>query len=128
MQEENKFLYDSLGKVVSMIYNGVEYYYVKNIQDDIIGLIDGNGEIIVNRNCDSCGRLRSVTGDTALGYVNPFRYRGYVADDETGLYYIGSRYYDPRGGRFVGAAQLISGVGGSLKGMNMGTQSNWISF
>ncbi|MEA4933535.1 MAG: RHS repeat-associated core domain-containing protein [Lawsonibacter sp.] len=48
-----------------------------------------------------------------LGKDNPFRYRGYVWDEETGLYYLRSRYYDPSWGRFVNADKL-TGVGNTL--------------
>ena len=36
-----------------------------------------------------------------IGILNPFRYRGYFYDEETGLYYLKSRYYDPEVGRFI---------------------------
>lgn len=47
---------------------------------------------------DSWGKVLSVTGSMAdtLGLINPFRYRGYYYDSETGLYYLNSRYYDPK--------------------------------
>ena len=70
---------------------------------DVIGLIDGNGNIVVNYTYDSWGKLLKVEGNTELGYRNPLRYRGYIADDETGLYYVGSRYYDPVVGRWISA-------------------------
>ena len=38
-----------------------------------------------------------------LFYANPFRYRGYYQDSETGFYYCGNRYYDPAIGRFISA-------------------------
>ncbi len=41
-----------------------------------------------------------------LGKGNPFRYRGYVYDDETKLYYLRSRYYNPAWGRFINADSL----------------------
>ena len=55
--------------------------------------------------CGVWGRLLSKTGLLAatLGTVNPFRYRGYVYDEETGLYDLRSRYYSPERGRFVNA-------------------------
>ena len=98
-----QFVYDSAGEAVSMVYNGVEYYFVRNGQRDVVGLIDGNGNIVVNYTYDSWGKLLKVEGNTELGYRNPLRYRGYIADDETGLYYVGSRYYDPVVGRWISA-------------------------
>ena len=47
----------------------------------------------------------SVSGSMAatLGAANLLRYRGYVYDTETGLYYLSSRYYNPVWGRFINA-------------------------
>ncbi|MDD4513929.1 MAG: RHS repeat-associated core domain-containing protein [Eubacteriales bacterium] len=45
-----------------------------------------------------------------LGFVNPFRYRGYVYDEETGLYYLRSRYYNPEWNRFVNADAVLGVV------------------
>ena len=57
------------------------------------------------------GRMLSKTGTMAstLGTLNPFRYRGYVYDEETGLYHLRSRYYNPERARFLNADQLIHG-------------------
>ena len=59
---------------------------------------------------DAWGNLLSTTGSLAetLGKLNPLRYRGYVYDHETGLYYLQSRYYDPEIGRFINADALVS--------------------
>ena len=59
---------------------------------------------------DSWGKLLSTSGSlaSALGKDNPFRYRGYVFDEETGFYYLQSRYYDPSVGRFISADVLLS--------------------
>ena len=86
-----------------MNYNGTYYYYVRNGQNDVIRLIDGSNNTVVEYTYDSWGRLLSCTGSLAstLGTQNPFRYRGYVYDTETGLYYVISRYYDPEISRFI---------------------------
>jgi RHS repeat-associated protein len=63
------------------------------------------GSFVVNYTYDTWGKLLSTTGSkaTTLGVQNPFRYRGYYYDTETGLYYLQSRYYDPETGRFLNA-------------------------
>lgn len=53
-----------------------------------------------------------------MGKLNPFRYRGYVYDEETGLYYLRSRYYNPEWGRFISADALL-GKTGKLLGHNL---------
>ena len=60
-----------------------------------------------------------MTGDLAstLGTLQPFRYRGYVYDEETGLYYLQSRYYDPEVGRFISSDLLLS-TGQGVMGHN----------
>ena len=71
----------------------------------MIALIDSNGEKVVEYKYDAWGRILSKTGTMAstLGTLNPFRYRGYVYDEETGLYYLRSRYYNPEWARFLNA-------------------------
>lgn len=53
-----------------------------------------------------------------LGKINPLRYRGYVYDDETTLYYLQSRYYNPAMGRFINADADVA-TGNGLIGNNM---------
>ena len=91
--------------MVAVNYNGTYYYYVRNGQNDVIRLIDGDNNTIVEYAYDSWGTPLSTTGTLAstLGAQNPFRYRGYVYDAETGLYYVTSRYYDPEIGRWINA-------------------------
>ena len=55
---------------------------------------------------------------SSLGAANPLRYRGYIYDQETGLYYLQSRYYDPNVGRFLNADGLVS-TGQGVLGYNM---------
>ena len=96
--------------IVAVTYNGTEYYYVRNAQGDIIKLIDSTGATVVEYAYDSWGKLLSTTGSLAntLGADQPFRYRGYVYDPETGFYYVSSRYYDPEIGRFINADGYVS--------------------
>ena len=92
--------------------NGVtaaKYAYIQNLQGDIVGIVDSNGTEVVKYTYDAWGRVLSATGSLAatLGTVQPFRYRGYVYDVETGLYYLRSRYYNPMWGRFINADVLM---------------------
>ena len=98
------FTYDSTGPL-SVNYNGTEYFYVKNAQGDVTGLVSASGTRVVTYTYDAWGNLLSTTGTMAstLGSANPLRYRGYVYDTETGLYYLQSRYYNPTWGRFINA-------------------------
>lgn len=114
------FSYDANGNAVAVNYNGTYDYYVRNGQNDVIRLIDGSNNAVVEYTYDSWGRLLSCTGSLAstLGTQNPFRYRGYVYDTETGLYYLQTRYYDPEVGRFINADVYVS-TGQGVLGNNM---------
>ncbi|WP_084133378.1 RHS repeat domain-containing protein [Clostridium grantii] len=110
------YTYDSNGRLVSMDLNGTEYYYIRNAQGDIIGLFDKNGTTVVQYTYDSWGKLISTTGSLAstVGAKNPYRYRGYRYDSETGLYYLQSRYYNPEFCRMLNADALAGNVGDLL--------------
>jgi len=82
------FLYDSDGTRVGFTYNDTAYYYTKNAQGDVTGIVDGNCNTVVEYSYDAWGKLLSTTGSMAdtIGQKNPFLYRGYYYDSETGLY------------------------------------------
>ncbi|WP_411681918.1 DNRLRE domain-containing protein [Clostridium thailandense] len=114
------YTYDSHDNLISMNLNGVEYYYIRNGQGDIIGLFDNTTTQVVKYVYDTWGKLISikdangvdVTNNTAhVGYKNPYRYRGYRYDNETGLYYLNSRYYNPEWGRYINADAVAGGTG-----------------
>ncbi|WP_278335194.1 RHS repeat domain-containing protein, partial [Clostridium beijerinckii] len=114
------YTYDSSDNLVSMNLNGVEYFYIRNAQNDIIGLFDKDGTQVASYSYDSWGKLifikdgsgTDITNNTgSVGYKNPYRYRGYMYDTETGLYYLQSRYYNPEWGRFINSDAAIGSVG-----------------
>ena len=88
--------------------NGTKYTYVHNLQGDIVGILDASGSLVVEYSYDAWGKPTAVAGGMAgtLGALNPFRYRGYVWDEETGLYYLQSRYYNPGICRWINADRL----------------------
>ena len=58
---------------------------------------------MVSYEYDSLGNVTAIEGDQDLGKKKPLRYCRYYWDEETGLYYLASRYYDPEVGRFISA-------------------------
>ena len=119
---ELHFWYDAQNRPAIVEFNGAKYGYLYNLQGDVIGLIDGANNEVVKYTYDAWGKPLSVTGSLAntIGYYNPFRYRGYVYDVETGLYYLRSRYYNPSWGRFVNADVLaLSKQVGALQEHNL---------
>ena len=104
------------------------YFYALNQQGDVVKIFrpvavkdaDGNvtgytektyatytydawGKLIGITNSAGTSIINKQTTSTSLANLNPLRYRGYYYDNETGLYYVSSRYYDPEIGRFINA-------------------------
>ena len=104
------FFYDTNNKPAIVEYNGVKYAYVHNLQGDIVAILDSNGTAVVQYKYDAWGKPISKTGSMAstLGTIQPFRYRGYVYDEETGLYYLRSRYFGSVLCRFISSDGLIN--------------------
>ena len=112
------FMYDNNGDAFGFIYNGEEYYYIKNVQNDIVAIADKNGDIVTNYYYNAWGNVTQITGNTALAQTNPLRYRSYYYDSETGYYHLKSRYYSPEVGRFLNADGQLT-TGSDLIGLNL---------
>ena len=127
------YLYNENGAPIGLHYrtsnyasSAFEYYYFeKNLQGDIIGIYNADGKKICTYTYDAWGNFNYslASGNTALETrivfrLNPFRYRGYYYDVETGYYYLQSRYYNPEWGRFLNADSYAS-TGTGLLGYNM---------
>jgi RHS repeat-associated protein len=114
------------GSIIGLKYNNSIYYYIKNAQEDVIGILDSNLQQIVSYEYDSWGNVISIkdennqdiTDSTHIGIINPYRYRSYYFDKETNLYYLNSRYYNPVWGRFLNADGII-GASLDLLGYNL---------
>ena len=99
-----------------MRVSGKDYFYVRNLQNDVIALIDDAGETVVEYKYNSWGKTPEHHRQQSqhLGKTNPFRYRGYYYDEETGMYYLKNRYYDPEIRRFISADSYISGFNSTM--------------
>ena len=121
------YYYDENGAPMGINVNGSAYFFVKNLQGDITAIMSYTGTVVAKYTYDAWGKLLSVrdgnnqavTSPTHIANLNPFRYRGYIYDTETELYYVSSRYYDPEIGRWINADNQIAGVGGEILGYNM---------
>ncbi len=89
--------------VIGFHYNGTDYYYRKNLQGDVIAIYTAVGVLVAEYQYDAWGKVLNIINHNGsnIGSINPFRYRSYYFDQETGLYYVSSRYYDPEVGRFI---------------------------
>jgi len=102
--------YDASGQMLGFDCNGTKFYYIRNLQGDVIGIYDDQGNIWGWYVYDSWGQVTAVddfgneiTNPNYITNINPIRYRGYYYDTETELYYLQSRYYNPEWGRFINA-------------------------
>ena len=95
-----EFIYDNSGVIV-VKYDGSVYFYRRDAQGNIPAIFDSIGNIVVEYSYDAWGKCTIKTNVSGIAAINPFRYRGYYLDDETGLYYLNARYYDPEIGRFI---------------------------
>jgi len=94
-------------------------YYNKNMQNDIIGIVDSDYNTIVKYKYDSWGNMSITDYSTNnLGIINPYRYRSYYYDEEMRLYYLNNRYYNPEWGRFLNADSMI-GLNGTHNSYNL---------
>ena len=116
------FFYDSTGTRIGVQQGNVTAYYMYNLQGDVVGLADAaTGKIIAKYLYDAWGKCVSVENADGytIGTANPFRYRGYYYDNDTGLYYLQSRYYDPAIGRFINADTYTTTDADGLLSTNM---------
>ena len=128
------FLLDGSGNVYGLHYDhysseaqtaAATYYFAYNAQGDVIGIYDASGTVVATYAYDEWGNctVQVLAADSNghaadspdhIAQVNPFRYRGYFYDDETGLYYLNSRYYDPETCRFLNADGVVQTGQGML--------------
>ena len=99
-------LYDNEDAVCGIVYNNTPYYFLKNLQGDVIAVVDKEAKTVARYTYDAWGTCTVTKDDNGIGTINPYRYRGYYYDVETGLYYLQSRYYDAGVGRFINADEV----------------------
>lgn len=98
----------------------------EDVQGNIIALLDVNGKVVVQYVYDAWGNHavldangNDLTSSSHIGNRNPFRYRGYFYDVETGLYYLQTRYYDPEIGRFLNMDDISYADPEQFHGLNL---------
>ena len=116
------FLYDENQQLYGFIYNNNEkYFYIRDFMQNILGIVDTNGNLVVKYGYTAYGKITSITGSLAntIGAYNPFRYKGYYYDTETGLYLVTSRYYNPEWCRFLNADSIGYLDPSNINGLNL---------
>ena len=120
-----KFFY-ALDKLVYFTYNGTRYFYVFNAHNDITHLVDDTGNIVASYIYDAWGNHQVLgasgienTSADFIGNINPYRYRGYLYDTETQLYWVSSRYYSPELCRWISPDSIEYLDPESINGLNL---------
>lgn len=108
--EGNLYFQYSGGTPFGFVLDDIQYYYLTNLNGDVVGITDAQGKLLAQYVYDPWGKLLQINttepdnaDQLAVATANPLRYRGYYYDSETGMYYLQSRYYDPDLGRFISA-------------------------
>ncbi len=95
------------------------YFYLIDIIGNIVGLVDGNGNIVVEYDYSSYGKVEVKKDTVGISKKDHIRYKGYIYDEETKLYYLISRYYDPEIGRFISQDSVEYIEPSSISGLNL---------
>lgn len=104
------FMYDENGEAFGFNYNGNDYYYVRNAQNDVIFISNSDNTGVVMYQYDAWGNMTAcydTSDDGMLSIVNPYAYRGYFYEIETNTYFLKSRYYNPELCRFISADSVL---------------------
>ena len=107
-------LYDNEESVCGIVYNDTPYYFIKNLQGDVIAIVDKDANTVAKYSYDAWGAITDavtytdLTNGVDIATINPFRYRGYYYDEETSLYYVFSRYYDPEICHWINSDDVVA--------------------
>ena len=117
---EMYFNYDEQGELIGLSSEGKEYFYIRDITGNITKIVDEDGRCVVQYTYDAWGNFNQIIYRNCLvAHHNPFVYKGYFFDEETGWYYLKSRYYDPTIRRFISADNYEYLDSESLNGINL---------
>lgn len=121
------FLYDEYDNLYGFIKdNSEKYLYIRDQLQNIIGITDINGKIVVKYSYDAWGALKNIedTSSSGIGKLNPFRFKGYYYDNESSMYYCKTRYYVPQWGRWLSADSIEYLNPESINKLNLYTYAN----
>ena len=98
------FLYDEYDQLYGFVKDlNTKYFYIRDIINNILGIIDTSGNVVVKYDYTAYGKVTVVQDSENLSRINPILYKGYYYDKESGMYYCQSRYYVPEWGRWLNA-------------------------
>ena len=115
------FVYDSSNQIIGLNTIEGNYFYIKDITGNILGLIDSTGAFVVKYKYDAWGKLldKTIVTTCIASTHNPFVYKGYYLDEETNFYYLNARYYAPEWRRFISPDNFDYLQPESITGLNL---------
>ena len=136
------YYYDAEG-ILGINLNGRLYMFRKNVFGDVTHIFSEGGELVGKYSYTAYGECTIELDVNGIATLNPIRYRSYYYDEETGLYYLKSRYYDPEVGRFISIDSIDYVDPDTINGLNLyayclnnpvmltdetGTMPNWLKW
>ena len=113
------FIYHN-SEIVGFLKNSVDVYsYQKDALGNVIAIYDATGEKVASYTYDAWGNCTIGTNVNGIADLNPIRYRCYYYDKEIQLYYLQTRYYDPKIGRFISPDTVEYLDPESIHGLNL---------
>ena len=124
--KELRYFYDHDG-LIGFKYGNSYYGYVKDGQDNIVAIVNNNGSLVAQYEYDSFGKttVKDSSGSVNtnvgfIGNINPFRWKSFYYDVETGFYYANGRYYEVERGGYIDAieADVVEGNAYNVMGLD----------
>ena len=112
------FLYGKSG-IIGIKYDRSKFLFRKNAYGDVTEVYNVSGVLVAKYSYSAYGECTIEYNKDNAAHINPIRYRGYYYDEETGLYYLNSRYYDPETGRFLNADDISYIDPETINGLNL---------
>ena len=114
------FLYDENDMLYGFVKDGsAKYFYARDMLQNILGIIDTNGSPVVIYQYTAYGTSTVLQDTAGLAIINPFRFKGYYFDSESGMYYCHTRYYVPEWCRWLNADDIANIETNSLYKLNL---------
>ena len=95
------FLYDENGELYGFVKDEKKYFYIKDITGTILGIADESGALVGKYSYTAYGKCTITQNVNNIATINPFRFKCYYYDAESGMYYCHTRYLVPEWGRWL---------------------------
>ncbi len=113
------FLYDENGQLYGFVKDEKKYFYIKDITGTILGIVNESGTLVGKYEYSAYGKCTVLVDIDKIATINPFRFKCYYYDTESGMYYCQTRYFVPEWGRWLNADHASFLQFDNINGMNL---------